>query len=176
MFIINIIILSLTTCIDSFLVCFFKNNKKKSDYFFIPATFSIFQSIFLLSGYFLGDFMENYFQNYLKYIIFIIFSSMSIRLIVDVFINKEKKQKHNFSFKEIFLLSIITSCDSLFLGVPLSFKTNSYIVLILVVSLTTFTVCLLGLILKNNLKREYDETIQIIGSIVLFIFAFKSLI
>lgn len=176
MFIINVIILSLTTCFDSFFICFLHKTSKKYNYFLIPITFSLFQSLFLLLGYFLGDFMENYFQNYIKYIIFIIFSSMALRLIVDVLINKGKEQTHSFSFKDIFLLSIITSCDSLFLGVPLAFSTNSYITLIVVVSSTTFLVCLLGLLLRSKLRKNYYEPIQFIGAIILFIFAFKTLL
>ena len=75
-----------------------------------------------------------------------------------------------------FFLSIITSGDAMFLGVPLAFSTNSYINLIIIISLTTFFVCLTGLLIRNKLRNICDDKIQIIGSIVLFIFAFKSLI
>lgn len=173
---INVIILSLTSCIDSFLICILNKNRKKYNYFLIPTVFSIFQSSFLLFGYFFGDFLENYLQNHLKYIIFIIFSSMALRLIVDVLVNKGKEVVHIFSFKDIFFLSIITSGDAMFLGVPLAFSANSYINLIIIISLTTFFVCLTGLLIRNKLRNICDDKIQIIGSIVLFIFAFKSLI
>lgn len=176
MFIINTIILSLTICIDSFLLCLFNKSCKKKDCFFIPLIFSFFQVSFLLVGYFIGDFIEIYLVNYIKYIIFIIFSSMAVKLIIDALVIKGEEINCNFSIKYIALQALISSFDSLFLGLPFAFNCNSYLILSTIVAITTFIVCLLGLLLKNKIKSTHEDKISLIGALILFIFAFKSLI
>lgn len=176
MFIIKTIILSFTICIDSFIICVLNKTNKKYNYFLIPLIFSFFQTFFLLTGYIFGDWLEELTINYLKYIIFFILSSMGLKLIIDILINKGKEKACNFALKEIFFQAFITSFDSLFLGVPLAFSTNTYIILIIIIGLTTFFLCLLGLLLRNKLSNNIEEKISIIGSIILFIFAIKSLL
>lgn len=179
MFIINTIILSLTVCIDSFLLCLFSKKNNKFNYFLIPFTFSFFQIIFLLTGYFLGDFLETYLHNYFKYIIFIIFSSMAIKLIIDTLLNKgkeENKKTCHLTFKGIIFQAMITSSDSLLLGLPLAFKSNSYLILIIIIGLTTFIACLLGLLLRDKINETHEDKIFLGGAIILFVFAFKSLL
>lgn len=173
--IINLIILSLIMSIDAFIICFINEVKNKSHYLLIPITFSFFQVSFLMLGYFLGDFIEEYLQNYIKYTTFIIFSSMGIKLIIDTLINKGKDKNDNSSLLLAILQAFTTSIDSLFLALPLAFVNINCHTLIIIVFLTTFIVCLLGLILRNKIKNN-DEKISLTGAIILFIFAFKSLI
>lgn len=176
MSIINTIILSSTICIDSFLLCLLTKISKKREYIIIPLTFSIFQTIFLLAGYFIGEYLENFLQLYLKYIIFLIFSFMAIKMLIDTLINKNK-EIHSFSTaKDILISSLLTSFDSLFLGLPLSFNSEHYFILLIIISLTTFILCLLGISLRKKASNTLDDKISIIGSIILFIFAFKSLL
>ena len=70
----------------------------------------------------------------------------------------------------------LTSFDSLFLGLPLAFKTENYFILLLIIGLTTLLMCVLGLLIRKKAPNTLDDKISIIGSIVLFIFAFKSLL
>jgi len=176
MMIVSTIILSLTICIDSFLLCILNKTKHKTSYFLIPLIFTFFQVTFLLSGYLLGDILENHLHSHLKYIIFIIFSSMAMKLIVDTLSNKGKEKTCHFAIKDIFLQALITSFDSLFLGIPLAFNTNTYFILITIVGIVTYIACFLGLLLRNKIEDDCEEKLNIIGSIILFIFAFKSLI
>lgn len=176
MFFINTIILTLTICIDSFILCFMSKNKSKASYFYIPLIFSFFQTSFLLIGYLCGDVIEIHLQNHLKYVIFLIFSSMGLKLIIDTLMNKGKEKTCYFTLKSIFLQAIITSFDSIFLGLPFAFKNISILSLIIVISSTTLLASLLGLILRNKTNDSYDDKISICGAIILFIFAFKSLI
>ena len=131
---------------------------------------------FLLAGYFLGDFLENHLKEYSKYIIFIIFSSMSLKLIIDTLINKGKEKTCYFALKDITLQAIMTSLDSLFLGIPLSFNSNTYLNLIVITGISTFIVCLFGLLIAKKITSISEDKINLLGAIILFIFAFKSLI
>ena len=172
----SIIILSLTICIDSFLLCILSKSKKKSNYFIMPFIFSLSQTIFLLAGYFLGDLLESTLKEHLKYIVFIILSSMALKLIVDTLINKGKEKTCYYTIKDTAFQAITTSFDSLFLGIPFAFNFSTYLTLLLIVGLTTFIVCFLGLILRNKIKNNYEEKLNLLGAAVLFLFAFKSLI
>ena len=174
--ILNTIILSFVICIDSFVLCFLNKSTSKLHYFLIPLIFSTFQAIFLITGYFLGDFIDEYLQNYVKYTLFIIFSTVAVKLIIDTLLNKGKEKTCPSALLHIILQALTTSFDSLFLGVPFAFANLDYSTLAVIVFIITFTVCLLALLLRNKIKKNYDDKISIIGSIILFIFAFKSLI
>ena len=176
MILINCLILSLAICIDSFLLCFINTSKKKSDYFFKPFLFTLFQTLFILIGYHFGNFIEEYIKNHLKYVNFIIFSSMGLKIMIDTLLNKGKEKTCQLTLKIIFLQAILTSFDSLFLGLALAFKNINCLILIIITSATTILTCLLGLLLRNKLKDSCDDKISIIGAIILFTFAFKSLI
>lgn len=172
----NVILLSFTICIDAFILCLLAKIKKKKYVFIIPFVFSFFQSLFLYIGYSLGSCIEIYLKDYLKYVVFFIFSFMGIKLILDTFIKKDTESASINSIKSITLQAILTSFDSLFLGMPLSFNSNNYFTFILIIATTTFIICLIGILLRNKISKNYDDKINLIGSIILFFFAFKSLI
>lgn len=179
MSLIDIIILSLTICIDSSLLCLFITCKKKIKYFLIPLIFSIMQVLFLLIGYSLGAFLENYLLSYLKYIIFIVFSFMGSKLLIDTLKGKDNEDEDknvNDSLKVIIIQACFTSCDSLFLGLPVAFTNTNYLLFLTIVFSLTFVLCFISLFLRKKINKKYDDTINIIGAIILFFFAFKSLI
>jgi len=172
----HLILLSITICIDSFILCLLTKCKKKIYFFFIPFTFALFQVLFLYIGYILGSFLELYLKNYLKYIVFLIFSFMGLKLIIDAFINKNKEQEILDSISKIVIQGIITSCDSLFLGMPLAFNSNEYLIFLLIIGISTFFICFIALCFRNKINNKYDDKINMLGAIILFFFAFKSLI
>ena len=177
MSLIDIIILSLTICIDSSLLCLFITCKKKIKYLLIPLIFSIMQVLFLLIGFSLGDLLENYLLSYLKYIIFIVFSFMGSKLLIDTLKEKDSEDKYvNDSLKVIIIQACFTSCDSLFLGLPVAFTNTNYLLFLTIVFSLTFVLCFISLFLRKKINNKHDDTINIIGAIILFFFAFKSLI
>ena len=176
MHIFEIILLSITICIDSFILCLVTKTNKKRYYFLIPFIFTIFQCLFLYLGYFLGDILQTIINNNYKYIIFLIFSFMGLKLIVDTIINKGKDEIHLSSFSLIIIQAITTSFDSLFLGFPLALNNINQTLLLITLSITTFTICLLALLIRKRVNKKYDDIINVIGSIILFFFAFKCLI
>ena len=172
----SVILLSLTICIDSFILCLLSKTKKKRHLFLIPFIFSFSQILFLYIGYSLGSFIEIYLKDYLKYIVFFIFSFMSLKLIIDTFVSKDKEEDSLNSLTSITIQAILTSFDSLFLGMPLAFNSSKYHIFILILGITTFFICLLALLLRNKLSNKYEEKINLIGAIILLFFAFKSII
>ena len=172
----EIILLSITICIDSFILCLLTKINKKRYYFLIPFIFTMFQCLFLYLGYFLGDLLETIISNNYKYIIFIIFSFMGLKLMVDTISNKGKDEIILTNFSLVMLQSISTSFDSLFLGMPLALNNINQITLLITLSISTFTICLLALLIRKKVNNKYDDIINIIGSIILFFFAFKGIL
>ena len=172
----EIILLSITICIDSFILCLLTKCSKKRHYLLIPLFFSLFQCSFLFIGYQVGNLLENSLQSHIKYIIFLTFSIMALKLMLDTIINKGKNEIALSSLKIIFIQSIITSFDSLFLGLPLALNDINQIILLITLSTTTFSVCLLALLIRKKVNNKYDDIINIIGSLILFFFAFKSIL
>lgn len=101
---------------------------------------------------------------------------MGIKLVVDTLINKGKEEITAFSTKDIIIQAVITSIDSLFIGIPLALNSESYLIFTLIIGLTTYFVCLLGLLIKNKISSRFEDKIGISGAIILFIFAIKSLL
>ena len=172
----NTFLLSITICIDSFILCFLTKPKKKKHLFIIPIIFSLVQTLFLYIGYTFASLLEFYLCNYLKYIVFLIFSFMGLKLIIDTFINKDKEEPPLNSFKNIFMQAIFTSCDSLFLGMPLAFNNNNFLLFLFVIGILTFLICLIALCTRKKCTNQIDDKINLIGAIILFFFAFKSLL
>ena len=176
MFIIKTIILSLTICIDSFILCLLSKTKKKRYLLFIPFIFSFTQTLFLYLGYSLGSFIEVYLKDYLRYIVFFIFSFMALKLIVDTFLTKDKETDSLTSLTSITIQAVLTSFDSLFLGIPFAFNSSKYFLFILILGITTFLACLFALLLRNKISITNKDKINLISSIILLFFAFKSIL
>lgn len=172
----EIILLSTTICIDSFILCLLTKINKKRYYFLIPLIFTIFQCLFLYSGYFLGNLLETIIINNYQYIIFLIFSFMGLKLMIDTISNKGKDEIVLTSFSLVIIQAVSTSFDSLFLGMPLALNNIDQMFLITILGITTFTVCLIALLIRKKVNNKYDDIINIIGSIILFFFAFESLL
>ena len=172
----EIVLLSITICIDSFILCLLTKCYKKRYYLLIPLSFATFQCLFLYTGHALGNFLQSSLNNYMKYITFLIFAFMGLKLTIDTIINKGKNEVTLSSPKTVFIQSIITSFDSLFLGMPIAFSNAHYINLLMIIGIITFTLCLLALIIRKRVNNKYDDIINVIGSIILFFFAFKSLL
>lgn len=172
----EIILLSITICIDSFILCLLTKTNKKRYYFLIPFIFTMFQCLFLYLGYFLGDLLETIISSNYKYIIFIIFSFMGLKLMIDTISNKGKDEIVLTNFSLIMLQAVSTSFDSLFLGMPFALNNINQIALLITLSITTFIICLLALLIRKKVNNKYDDIINIIGSLILFFFAFESLI
>ncbi len=174
--IIDIIILAFTICIDSFIICLITKTSTKKQLFIIPFIFSLFQILFLFVGYKIGSILEIHLKEYLKYIVFIIFSFMGLKMIIDTILNKEKENKKNYALKSIILEANLTSFDSLFLALPFAFYSNSYYIFLIIIGSITFVICLLALLLRNKISSKHEEKINLIGALILFFFAFKSLL
>lgn len=172
----EILLLSLTICIDSFIICLLTKITRKIYHFLIPLMITLFQITFLYIGYTFGSLLEIYLKDYLKYIIFFIFAFMGLKIIVETLANKGKEHENITTFKYILTQSFLSNIDSLFTGMPVAFKSHSSISFLIISSLTTFTICTLALLLRNKINQKYDDKISIFSALTLFFLAIKNLL
>ena len=164
---IELLIISISLSMDAFSVSISKGitmkYKVKRNSFIISLSFSFFQMLMPLIGYYLGSKLNNYFISFNHIIAFIILTIIGINMIKESY-NKEDINI-GLSIKELISLSIATSIDALAIGITFSlFKINLFIL------------CFIGVNLGKILGNKYESKSQIIGGITLIIIGLKSLL
>ena len=104
------------------------------------------------------------------------FSFMAIKILIDSLTSKSKEDIRCLNFRTVLTQASLSRIDSLFLGLPLAFNTNNNFLLILISGIATYIICFVGLLLGKKFSAIADDKINIIGSLILFFFAFKSLL
>ena len=173
--IVSLIILSSCFCIDSFLICLSTSPKKRSFYLIIPLTICLFHLSFITLGYFLGNFMKIYFEQSIQHIIFLIFSLSGVKVIINSLLHKNNPNDKISTISHFIILTLSCSFDSLFLGTFLNLSAH-ILSSLLIIGTAIYVSCLSGLLIKKRAYDNLDDTLSIIGSAILFFYAFKSLL
>ncbi|MBO6280742.1 MAG: manganese efflux pump [Bacilli bacterium] len=148
-------------------------NSKKRHGVFVALTFGLFQGIMPVIGYFLGSLFINYIKDYDHWVAFgllLIVGGLMIIEGIKGIIRPESVKEKVFSWKEIIIQGIATSIDALAVGITLS-TLNIFIAWdALMITGITFTICLVGFFLGNQiaklLKNKYSIA-NIIGGLTL---------
>ncbi len=176
----ELVFLALGLSVDAFTVSLSKglsSTKSVSKTAIVCALwFSIFQIIFPIIGYFCGTIFEEYISDFDHWIIFAVFMFLGINLIKEAFDNGKEKIKNDLGFKSMFLLSLATSIDSLAVGVTLSFVGANIFLSLILISLCTFIVTILGVVVGHKFGKKYKIQATITGGIILILLGFEILI
>ena len=175
---IELLIISIALSMDAFSVSICKGitmkYKIKRNSFIISLSFSIFQMLMPLIGYFLGSKLNNYFLKFNHIIAFIILTIIGINMIKESY-NKDDINI-GLSIKELLSLSIATSIDAMAIGITFSLFKINLLLSILTIGVITFILCYIGVNLGKILGNKYESKSQIIGGITLIIIGLKSLL
>ena len=175
---IEIIIISIALAMDAFSVSICKGislkYKIKRNSLLIAISFSIFQMIMPIIGYFLGNKLNNYFITFNHIIAFIILTTIGINMIKDSY-NKEDINI-GLSIKELLSLSIATSIDAMAVGITFSLFKINLLQAILTIGFITFILCFIGVNIGKYIGKNYEKKAQIIGGIILIIMGLKSIL
>lgn len=172
---IEILIISLAVAMDAFSVSIcqglnIKNKFKNS--LIIALSFSLFQMLMPLIGYFFGKTLNTNFLKFNNLIAFIFLITIGFNMIKESYNNKNLKIGLN--FKELILLSIITSIDAMSVGLTFSFFSINLLFTILEIGIITFILSLIGVNL-GNLINNLSLKSEIIGGIILILLSLKFL-
>ena len=195
--ILQIILLGIGLSMDAFSVALVDGltmrgiNKKRS--FFIAGIFGFMQAFMPLCGFWLVELVENIAGdvagkeagtitgNVVVWVAFglllIVGGKMLIESIIEIRKPQEEKEEKNFSYKNIFLYSILTAIDALAAGITMHTGMSSTTTVwmhVSIILLLTFAISLVGLFLGKQimklLKGRYEIS-GIIGGIILILLA-----
>ena len=172
--ILEIILIGLSLSMDAFsisLILAFKNSKKR--YGIISSfSFSLFQFLMPILGFFTGNIISDKIISYHTY-----FSAI-ILIIIGVLMLTEKKsnEKIKINLQELLLLSIATSIDAFIIGISLSFNETSILIASSIIGIITLIMCLIGYFLGYIFNKKAHKYASFIGGITLIILGIKDLI
>ena len=157
----------------------------------IASTFGLLQGIMPLIGYFIGSLFFKYIESFDHWVAFILLGFIGGKMLYDGIRNLIKCElalPKPFSYKAIFIQGVATSIDALIIGITLCSMTMgltaggfdySIFVEAGIITIITFGVCLIGVILGKGiyrlLKCKYAIA-EVVGGVILIAIGLKILI
>ena len=175
----SIFILALALSIDACVVSFsygLKYDKERIKNALLLSSFTgTFQGVMPVIGYFLTNFVREYIYPYADLIVFLIFSYLGFKFIVEAFQPREEKTLC-IDLKCLFLVGIATSIDAFSAGISLSLYGNHILKPALLIAAVTFVNSNLGFYTGGKLKNLPSKYLEITAGVLLLTLALKAVI
>ena len=175
----TLILLALALSMDAFAVSIsmgMSTKLKNKEALISAASFGFFQGLMPWLGFLASLTFKNIIDSYSHIIAFILLSFIGIKMIYEVYHEKNDDKNISFSYKTLLLLSIATSIDAFAAGISLiAININIYIC-IFIIALITFGVCLFGIYFGKKVGSLFQHKAQILGGVVLIAIGVKLLI
>lgn len=170
--IIEIFLIGVSLAMDAFTISICKgirNNSFKTG-ITVTSSFSVFQFIMPIIGFYIGNILSDKIINYQSY-----FSSILLIIIGILMIKEDKINELNnkLDYKELIILSIATSIDALVIGISFSFTKTNIFISSIIIGITTFIICNIGYYLGSVLSKKLHQYANIIGGITLILIGIK---
>ena len=136
---------------------------------FLSTVTGIMHFIMPLLGMLIGTFLLSFLPFEHDFFLGIIFFVLGIKMIYDLFI--EKEENINLNLIGIFLFSISVSFDAFTTGIGLPVITDKILVATLIFMLISYLFTILGIILGKFVNQKIGKLSSIIGIIILFVMA-----
>lgn len=148
--------------------------------FVLAIAFGAFQALMPLAGYFLGTQFATFVEPVDHWITFILLAIIGGKMIWDGIHDKDESESCDDSSKlkvsEVLMLAIATSIDAFAVGCSFAFVQVNIGAAIVIIGLTTFVLCLFGVILGNKFGTRYNKPATILGGAVLVLIGLKTLL
>lgn len=175
----SIFILAIALSIDACVVSFsygLKYDKERLKNAFLLSSFTgVFQGIMPVIGYFITNFVREYIYPYSSLIVFLIFSYLGYKFIIEANTPKRKKELC-IDIKCLFLVGIATSIDAFSAGISLSLYGNHILKPALLFFLITFINANIGFWFGGKLKNLSTKSLEIFAGLLLIILGIKALL
>ena len=174
--IINSILLGVGLAMDAFSVSIANGlnepHMKKTKFLSIAGVFAFFQALMPLIGWVFVHTLLNYFkifEKFIPWIALILLSFIGIKMIVEAVKQKdEEEKKETLTFKLLIVQGIATSIDALSAGFTIAeYQILSAILCAGIISVVTFAICIVGLLIGKKVGKMFSAKAQIFGGIIL---------
>lgn len=175
---IEIIILALALSIDACVVSFsyglvFTENRLKNAMRLAACT-GMFQAVMPAIGYYLTGLVKSFIEPYAPVIVFLIFTYLGIKFILESF-KKDENKILCIDTKCLLLVGIATSIDAFSAGISLSLFGNKILKPAIVIGIITFLNTGLGFKLGGKLRHLPTKALEIGAGILLILLGIKNL-
>ena len=176
--------IALSLSIDAFVCSVIYGNhpyklSKKLIYAFTMAfCFGFFQFLMPVIGYFAGNFVSGYLEQYDHWCAFIILALVSGNMVKEAFEKSEDEKEKTLNLFVLFSLSIATSIDALALGFSVSVLNQSILLLSLIIGVVCFITSATGFFVGQILAKlkGFERALNLLGAITLMTIALAILV
>lgn len=141
--------------------------------------FGGFQALMPLIGWLLGSQFQQLIEKYDHWVAFALLLFIGGKMIVDVIRggDDECSDCGRFDVRELFVMAIATSIDALATGIVIAMEPDTSIWLsIAIIGLTTFVICIGGVIIGNKCGSKFKNKATVAGGIILILIGVKILL
>ncbi len=174
----ELILISIALSMDAFSVSICKGlsmkYKFKRNSLIIATSFSFFQMLMPLIGYFLVSKLSPILTDFNHLIAFALLFVIGFNMLKDAYHNEDLQD--GLSISELLILSVATSIDAMAIGITFSILGVNLPLAIFLIGLMAFIFSLIGVNLGKAIGKKMEKKAQIIGGIVLILLAFKILL
>ena len=175
----EIFILALALSVDACVVSFaygIKYDKEKIKNALLLSSFTgMFQGLMPIPGYILTNIIREYIYPYSDLIVFLIFSYLGFKFIVEAN-SPERKKELCIDIKCLFLIGIATSIDAFSAGISLSLFGNKLLKPAILIALITFFNSNLGFFIGGKLKHMQTKKLEILAGLLLVFLGIKAIL
>ncbi len=166
--------LSIDACVVSFSYGLAFNEKRLKNSLSLAICTGLFQGIMPAIGYFLTGFVRTYVEPYSGIIVFLIFSYLGIKIILEANFPKEEKPLC-IDLYCLLLVGIATSIDAFSAGITLSLFGNNILKPAILIAFVTFANSILGFAFGGKLKHIPTKNLEISAGVLLIVLGIKAL-
>lgn len=177
LFFVNAILLGVGLAMDAFSVSLANGlnepNMKKAKMVTIAGTFAFFQIAMPLIGWLcVHTLVEKFkaFEKYIPWIALILLLYIGGKMLIEGIKNEEGDEKPALSYLDLFIQGVATSIDALSVGFTIAELTWRFaLVEALVIGITTFIICMVGLRLGRKFGTKLSNKAAILGGTILIL-------
>jgi len=173
--IIELILTGISLAMDAFAVCICKGikSRKKSIGLMLILSFSFFQTVMPIIGFYLGNIFTEKIIKYNPFISTILLITIGLLMFKE---DSNMDYSENLKISEILILSFATSIDALVIGISFSFFKNNIIFSSIIIGIITLIICSIGFFLGHLFNKKLSLYSNKIGGITLIIIGIKNLL
>ena len=169
------IALSVDACVTSFSYGLKYENNRLKNSLLISLITGLFQGLMPVIGYFFTNFVRAYIAHYSNIIVFLIFTYLGIKFILEAF-QKEREKILCIDLKCLLLIGIATSIDAFSAGISLSLYGNLILKPALLIALITFINANLGFWSGVKLRHFETKRMEIFAGLLLILLGVKAIL
>ena len=175
--------LAMDACVLTISNCsIYKDSLNKKRAILMPVFFGVFQGVMPLIGYLLGWTISEWIAPVVKYVCFVVFFFLALKILVDIIKEYKFPEKNcsstakTLTIKVLLIQALATSIDALVSGITFIGIDFSVYIAVLIIALITFVLTLICLLLGKTIGKLLGKYAEWLGVIMLFALAIKSLI